>query len=149
MHGDDERAECRAKYGHTVIALVQAPRIRSQLTLPFRRYCTIQDALQSHTLDVSIDDIALVLSRRGQLSELNLTGALIWEVLAQPKIYSELADAIKQHFDVDAEDWEVDLQALLFRLIDLRLVEIREPEFPDDKGKHFPHTKSPQQEDST
>jgi hypothetical protein len=50
-------------------------------------------------------------------------GALVWELLREPRSVAELRDAVTAHFVVDAETAERDLLELLGELVRRRLVE--------------------------
>jgi hypothetical protein len=50
-------------------------------------------------------------------------GALVWELLREPRSVAELRDAVTAEFAVDAETAERDLLALLRELAGRRLVE--------------------------
>jgi hypothetical protein len=106
-----------------VIVLEQSPRIRAQLTLPFRGYGAVHAALDDPAFDAPSDQIATVLSRRGQLTELNVIAALVWESLSTPRTFAELSEEVASYFEVDGDDWKRDIQALLFELLDLGLAE--------------------------
>src|SRR5262245_20733539 len=92
----------------------------------------------------SLSDLALVVATRDQTScplgdetvildlkaglyfSLNNVGAVIWELVQQPRSVKDLRDAILATFDVEREVCERDLEALLRDLESRNLVEIRD-----------------------
>lgn len=59
------------------------------------------------------DETVLLDLERGTYFALNRTGAVVWELLAEPRTQDELHAALLARFDVDAETLRADLAALL------------------------------------
>jgi hypothetical protein len=57
-------------------------------------------------------------------------GARIWDLLAEPRAVSEIRDTIASEYDVATDRAEADLLALLGRLLDEKLIEIRDRATP-------------------
>jgi hypothetical protein len=56
---------------------------------------------------------------------MNPVGARIWELLKQPKSVSELRDALLDEYEVDQERCAQDLLALLHKMRNEGLIEVR------------------------
>jgi hypothetical protein len=56
-------------------------------------------------------------------------GTAIWNVIQQPHHVLEVRDSILRHYDVSPEQCELDLLALLHKLLEQGLIEVR----PDGK----------------
>ena len=63
-------------------------------------------------------DAVLLELRRGTYYSLNRTGAVVWELLAEPRTLAEIHAALLARFDVEAAALHADLAELL---ADLRL----------------------------
>jgi hypothetical protein len=57
---------------------------------------------------------------------LNEVGATIWQLIQEPRTAREVLDAVRREFDVDAERCERDVLALLEKLTERGLVEVRD-----------------------
>ena len=55
---------------------------------------------------------------------LNEVGARVWELIQQPRSFSELLDALIEEYDVSIEDCKQDLTKILIELREANLVEI-------------------------
>jgi hypothetical protein len=72
------------------------------------------------------DDIVILDLKAGLYFSLNNVGALVWQLIQQPRSVKDLRDAILATFDVEREVCERDLEALLRDLASRNLVEIRD-----------------------
>jgi Coenzyme PQQ synthesis protein D (PqqD) len=63
---------------------------------------------------------------RGRYYGLNEVGSRIWQLLAEPRRAGAIRDAVLAEYDVDPETCTRDVFALLERLIDRSLVEVRD-----------------------
>ena len=74
-----------------------------------------------------LDDEAVILDlQSGEYFGLNETGARIWELLEQHDT-SEIAQLLAGEFDVTSEQAAEEVDALIQRLLDQRLVEAASP----------------------
>ncbi len=72
------------------------------------------------------DDIIILDLRAGLYFGLDNVGALVWELVQQPKSVRDLRQAILETFEVAPEVCERDLVALLRELAAKNLIEIRD-----------------------
>jgi hypothetical protein len=72
------------------------------------------------------DDTVILDMKAGLYFSLNNVGAMIWQLVQQPKSVKELREAILETFEVEREVCERDLQALLSDLATRNLIEIRD-----------------------
>ena len=72
------------------------------------------------------DDTVILDLKAGLYFSLNNVGAMIWQLIQQPKSVKEIREAILANFDVEREVADRDLLALLRELATRNLVEIRE-----------------------
>lgn len=72
------------------------------------------------------DDIIILDLRAGLYFGLDNVGALVWQLIQQPKSVRDLRQAILETFDVAPEVCERDLVALLRDLAAKNLIEIRD-----------------------
>jgi hypothetical protein len=78
-------------------------------------------------ISTSLGDEAVVLEMsRGMYYGLNEVGSRIWELLAEPRTAGAIRDAVLAEYDVDPETCTRDVFALLQRLLDRALVEVRD-----------------------
>ena len=59
---------------------------------------------------------------------LNEVGASIWKIIQEPKIVREIKETILHEFDVEPDQCEADVMALLNELLSRGLVEINPPQ---------------------
>jgi hypothetical protein len=71
-------------------------------------------------------EVAILQLKSGVYFGLNPVGAWIWDLIQAPKTVNQVRDAMLQRYDVDPEQCERDLQALLQELAAADLIEIRE-----------------------
>ncbi len=64
----------------------------------------------------SADDTALLISDHGQLFELNVVGAFIWDLLDGRRTVGEIIERLAESFDVDRATAERDLMQILQEL---------------------------------
>jgi coenzyme PQQ synthesis protein D (PqqD) len=72
------------------------------------------------------DDTIILDVKAGLYFSLDNVGALVWQLLQEPRSVSDLRQAILETFEVDAEVCERDLLALLGELAAKNLIEIRD-----------------------
>lgn len=72
------------------------------------------------------DDIIILDPRAGLYFGLDNVGALVWELVQQPKSVRDLRQAILETFEVAPEVCERDLAAFLRDLVAKNLIEIRD-----------------------
>jgi hypothetical protein len=72
------------------------------------------------------DDTVILDMKAGLYFSLDNVGAMIWQLIQQPRSVKELREAILESFEVDPEVCERDLLALLGELAGRNLVEIRD-----------------------
>jgi len=72
------------------------------------------------------DDAVILDLKAGLYFSLDNVGALVWQLVQQPKSVRELREAILETFDVEPQVCERDLLALLHDLAGRNLVEIRD-----------------------
>jgi len=72
------------------------------------------------------DDAVILDLKAGLYFSLDNVGALVWQLVQQPKSVRELREAILETFDVEPQVCERDLLALLHELAGRNLVEIRD-----------------------
>jgi hypothetical protein len=71
------------------------------------------------------DDIIILDLRAGLYFSLDNVGAMVWQLIQQPRTMQDLRAAILEAFDVSADLCERDLVALLQQLAAKDLIEIR------------------------
>ncbi|WP_404787087.1 lasso peptide biosynthesis PqqD family chaperone [Altericista sp. CCNU0014] len=64
--------------------------------------------------------------KSGTYYGLNEVGSFVWELIQEPKSVGEIYDTIQQEYEVEAQDCENDVRALLSDLLEAQLVEIRD-----------------------
>lgn len=81
----------------------QAPRIMAQLVGAASAHLSVSFALSDPYFDHQSADTVIVLSRRGRIIELNLTSALIWELLQAEMTMDQLVGRVRSVFRVTAD----------------------------------------------
>lgn len=77
-------------------------------------------------VSAEVEGEAVILSLAdGVYYGLDGVGALVWELLREPRAVADLRDAVMDQFEVDAATAQRDLLALLAELAERRLVEVR------------------------
>jgi hypothetical protein len=75
----------------------------------------------------SLQEEAAILSfREGMYYGLNPVGARIWNLIREPKEVCEILDVMLREYEVDSQGCEKDLFALLERLLNEGLIEIKD-----------------------
>jgi hypothetical protein len=72
------------------------------------------------------NDTVILDVKAGLYFSLDNVGAMVWELIQQPKSVKEVRDAVLDAFEVEPEVVERDLHALLLDLAGRKLVEIRD-----------------------
>lgn len=74
----------------------------------------------------NLGDEAVILDpNSGAYYGLNDVGSYIWNLIQQPKMVNEIREAILQEYDVNPEDCDRDLMALLQQLQAQRLIQVQ------------------------
>lgn len=80
--------------------------------------------IPSHVMARTVEDETAILNlASGTYFGLDPVGARIWGFLSEGKTLAEVCDAMMEHYDVDRETIERDLDALLIKLAEHGLVE--------------------------
>ena len=72
-------------------------------------------------------EAAILHIRKGRYYGLDPVGARVWDLLQQPRSVREIQGTLLKEFEVEPERCEADLLALLQKLLDEELIEVREP----------------------
>ena len=75
----------------------------------------VRAALDQVSSEVGTETVILSLGR-GQYYGLNEVGTRVWQLLREPRRIEEIRDAVLSEYDVDLEQCERDILALLERL---------------------------------
>ena len=70
-------------------------------------------------------EVAILDLKAGMYYGLDAVGARIWSLIEEPRTVNEIRDILLKEYDVEPERCERDLLALLRRLADEGLVEVR------------------------
>jgi hypothetical protein len=70
-------------------------------------------------------EVAILDLKAGVYYGLDAVGARIWSLIEEPRTVNEIRDILSEEYDVEPERCERDLLALLRRLADEGLVEVR------------------------
>jgi hypothetical protein len=77
----------------------------------------------TETLEASVGDELVTLDAETRdCFGFNEAAATVWRILATPKSFEELRDALLAEYDVSLEQCSIDLQALLDDLVEKRLI---------------------------
>ena len=71
------------------------------------------------------DEVAILDFRAGKYYGLDSVGARVWTLIQEPRTVSEIRDILTSEYEVDSHRCERDLVALLQRLVDEGLVEVK------------------------
>ncbi len=94
----------------------------------------MEEKITSNSLVVAIKDqvsadlsgeAAILNLKTGIYYGLNEVGASIWKLIQKPKTVREVKDAIVQEYEVDPDQCEKDLLALLNELLSRELIEVK------------------------
>ena len=72
-------------------------------------------------------EAAILHVRKGMYYGLDPVGARVWELLQEPRSVQEIEESLLKEFEVEPARCETDLFALLQKLLDEDLIEVREP----------------------
>ena len=70
-------------------------------------------------------EVAILDLKAGVYYGLDAVGARIWSLIQEPRTVNEIRDILLEEYEVEPEHCEADLLALLRRLADEGLVEVR------------------------
>lgn len=94
-----------------------------QHNVVFADYSTVHAALSDLSFEFSShEDIAMMVSKRGQFFELNLLGAFVWELMNGLHTIDEIENSIVDMFKVDKQTAHNDLAALLVTMVEFELI---------------------------
>ena len=90
------------------------PDLIVQRSMAFFGYDSIAAALANADFDAGPDDdAAMLVSDHGQLFELNLAGAFVWEHMDGKRSIVDVADRVAEAFDVPPDKARRDIEVLL------------------------------------
>ena len=96
----------------------------TQRSIEFHGYKDTMEALGDPKFTFpSPEETILALSRYEKEVELNLVGAIIWDLLATPKSRTELTNQLQDIFDIDAKDLQTDVDDFLQVLTKFELID--------------------------
>jgi hypothetical protein len=99
------------------------PGVLVQRDISIVEFDSVEAALSSPEFDLPDPrDTAMLVSNRGQMYELNFSGALVWESLDGKKTPGDLAKLVAETFDVEPVQAERDVQNLIADLERIGLV---------------------------
>ena len=75
-------------------------------------------------------EAAILNLKSGVYFGLNTVGASIWKLIQEPRSVNEINDALVQEYDVDPDQCEKDLLALLEELLSKELIEVTNEKGP-------------------
>ena len=75
-------------------------------------------------------EAAILNLKSGIYFGLNTVGASIWKLIQEPRIVNEINDALVQEYDIDPDQCEKDLLALLEELFSKDLIEVTNEKGP-------------------
>lgn len=94
-----------------------------QHSIVFADYPTVIVALSDPSFNFSsLDDMAMMVSKRGELFELNLLGAFVWELMNGTHTIDAIENSIMDIFSIDKHSAHRDLVKLIETMVELDLV---------------------------
>jgi hypothetical protein len=93
-----------------------------------KRAVSVDSSIVAAREQVSSDlggEVAILDLKSGTYYGLDAVGARIWSLLQEPRTVEEIRDVLVREYEVDDERCERDLVALLQRLADEGLIEVR------------------------
>lgn len=93
-----------------------------QRDMQFVGFDTVSEALEDQGFDFDPEEIAMLISNQGDMCELNLSSALLWDAMDGKRTLSDLIDVLGRHFDIDRKTAEADALELFDRLLELGVV---------------------------
>jgi hypothetical protein len=106
----------------------RAKGVIQQKTIHLSAYDNPIQALEVGFDDLSCDETMLVVGKLGKLYELNITGAIIWCMLDDPKSYQSICEELSRHFFDYAGIIPDEVQRFLSFLVKAKLLEELGPE---------------------
>lgn len=101
------------------------PGILVQRDMAMIEFASVAAALEDPNFESpGPEDTVMLVSNRGQMFDLNLTGALIWEAIDGQKTEDALVDVLAGNFEIDAAVARRDLRSLVEELQRRGLIEI-------------------------
>lgn len=96
-----------------------------QRSMVFANYPSVSVALRDPNFEFpDPDDIAMMISKRGEMFELNLLGAFVWELMDGTKTVEAISNEIVKIFSVDKQTVYNDLSILIQNMIELGIVNV-------------------------
>jgi Coenzyme PQQ synthesis protein D (PqqD) len=93
-----------------------------QRNMAFANYPSVFVALSDPDFEFpSPDDMAMMISKRGELFEVNLLGAFVWELMDGTKTIETISDEVVNIFNIDKETAYSDLAILIENMLELDL----------------------------
>ena len=87
--------------------------LRTQLTMPIAKYKNVREAVIAGLGGLKADDPAMLLSKHGELMELNVVAAFVLEMLDGHHSQKDMVSALIENFKVDARTASADLVELM------------------------------------
>jgi Coenzyme PQQ synthesis protein D (PqqD) len=94
-----------------------------------KRAVSVDSSIVAAREQVSSDlggEVAILDLKSGTYYSLDAVGARLWSLLQEPRTVEEIRDVLVREYEVDDERCERDLVALLQRLADEGLIEVRD-----------------------
>ncbi len=100
-------------------------RLMVQCSMAFANYPSVFAALSDPNFEFpSSDDIAMMLSKRGEMFELNLLGAFVWELMDGTKTIDTISSEIVKIFSIDKQTAYSDLAILIENMLELGVLNL-------------------------
>jgi hypothetical protein len=93
-----------------------------QRDVVFEAYPTVVEAFRDTTFPFAADTPAMLISRRGEVSMLNFTGAFLWDALDGIRSVRALAELLSEVFAVEPHESVPTVRAFLKALYERQLI---------------------------
>jgi hypothetical protein len=110
------------------VSLEQFQEVPSSVAGKIYDYSVVVVTKDQVSADLS-GEAAILNLKSGIYYGLNEAGARIWKLIQEPRTVNEIKDTLLQEFDVEPDQCETDLFALLEELLSKGLIEVK-----DEKG---------------
>ena len=95
-----------------------------QHNMIFADYSNVHNALEDPSFEFpSPEDVAIMVSNRGLLFELNLLGAFVWEMIDGIHTIADIENSVTAMFDIDKQAAHEDLIELVGSMIEFGLID--------------------------
>lgn len=99
-----------------------------QCSMAFANYPSVLDALSDPNFEFpSSDNIAMMVCKQGEMFELNLLGAFVWELMDGTKTIDTILDKIVNMFSIEKQTAYSDLAILIENMIELGVLNLVSP----------------------